>query len=206
MKNYSLSAKINNLKYSSLYYVKKNKTKLFVLLFIFIFALITGILTVTKYLEMGSLSKDFLLFDYVDNDFKEFSSLLNRFLSASFILLVISLSSLTIILLPISLLVWIYRSYLIGYNCAILILCYGFNGLITSLIVIIPCQIVLSGLFLVFFCLSLTKLKERKNKCYSGFSVSFFKMFLIFMLLILIISLIEFILLLLFNANVILVI
>lgn len=206
MKNYSFSSKINNFKYSSLYFIKENKIKVFIFSFIFLFALITGIFTITKYLEIGTLSKDYLLFDYVENDFGKFESLFNRFLSGGFVLIVISLCSISIILLPVGLIVWIYRAYLIGYNCTILIICYGLNGILTALIVILPCQLILSALFLLFFCISLEKLHCRKNKICSCINMNLFKIILLFLLLIFIISLLEFLLLLLFNANVILVI
>ena len=206
MKNYSFNSKINNLKYHCLYFIKQNKLKIFIFIFIFVFALITGIFTITKYLEMGSLSKDYLLFDYVDSDFDKFSSLFNRFLSGSFVLIVISLCSLSSVLIPISLMVWIYRAYLIGYNCTILIICYGFNGILTALIVILPCQLLFSLLFLIFFCISIEKLRCRKNKTCSCSNVNMFKILIIFLILLFIISSVEFLLLLLFNANVILVI
>ena len=126
-------------------------------------------------------------------------------LSHIVVIAVISLGSLSIFLLPISYLLFIYRGYLIGFNCTLLIVLFGFSGMFTSIVIIIPCQIALTFLFIVYFCLMIDRAIQRKRFGYCE-KPKFLKLFFVMLIILILLNLIETLLLILLNARTILII
>ena len=125
---------------------------------------------------------------------ESFSSLLYRFLSFLLILIILCLLSKCKWLMPIALVLVLYRAYLLGINIAILLSCYGLSGIIVA-IIYFPIDLCLI-LCLVFCYLSLMRGCENYFKNQKQF-------LLICILIILLGNFLLFLLLTLFSPNII---
>ena len=134
----------------------------------------------------------------------QFAGVWERFRSVLVNVMLITVASLYVLLIPIGYVVLAYRAYLLGFNIAILICLFGVSGAITSILVILPCQLLLLAVLSVFFCvmISIMDAKKRFGRC--GQSV--FKVLILFLSVLFVICVVEAILLGVFSANTILVI
>ena len=134
----------------------------------------------------------------------EFASVWERFRSVLINVLLITVSSLYVLLIPIGFVVVAYRAYLLGFNIAILICLFGVSGAITSILVILPCQLMLLAVLSVYFCMMISIIDSKKR--YGRCSQSILKVLILFLIVLLLICIIEAILLGIFSASTILVI
>ena len=142
---------------------------------------------------------------YANGNVFSFNVFFSRMLSYIIVIGAISLCSLSVFLLPISYLLFIYRGYLIGFNATLLIIIFGFSGMFTSIVIIIPCQIAFTFLFMIYFCIMINRAIQRKHFGYCE-KPKFLKLFFITMLILLLFNLIETMLLILLNAKTIFII
>ena len=142
---------------------------------------------------------------YANGNVFSFNVFFSRMLSYIIVIGAISLCSLSVFLLPISYFLFIYRGYLIGFNATLLIIIFGFSGMFTSIVIIIPCQIAFTFLFMIYFCIMINRAVQRKHFGYCE-KPKFLKLFFITMLILLILNLIETMLLILLNAKTIFII
>lgn len=196
--------KTSNFKYSILAGFKQNKFLFIFSAFIAVLGLITGIFVALKCgITIATLS-DYNLNVYTCENVASFAMFVSRLISCFCILLILSISSLYVLLIPIGFLIIGYRSYLIGFNCALLVCLFGISGAITSIVVILPCQLVLTLTFIIYFVLMINRAEQKKK--FGHTCISFWKLFFVFSAILFFICLVETFLLLIFNANTILVI
>ncbi len=205
MQTYSRINKISNVRYGVIGFFRQNKIKIFVLLFLTILGIFTGVFTALKSGVSLYNFQDCNLSIYADASIFSFDIFFTRMLSHVCVLVVISFSSLSVFLLPISYLLFIYRAYLIGLNCSLLIILFGFSGIFTSIVIIIPCQIAITFVFIVYFCIMINRAVQKRHFGYCE-KPKFLKIFFITLLILVILNLIETLLLILLNAKTILVI
>ena len=205
MQAYSRINRISNIRYGLIGFFRQNKLKLFVLIFLAILGILTGVFTALKCGVDISNAQGYNLTIYANGNVFSFNVFFSRMLSYIIVIGAISLCSLSVFLLPISYLLFIYRGYLIGFNATLLIIIFGFSGMFTSIVIIIPCQIAFTFLFMIYFCIMINRAIQRKHFGYCE-KPKFLKLFFITMLILLILNLIETMLLILLNAKTIFII
>lgn len=182
-----------------------SKTKIIITLFILFVSLVTGIILAIQYnsdLSMHLL-KDFGIVEFVGSGVT--TTFFSRLLSIILVMLLLFGCSFTPFFTPLAILLLAFRTYLLGFNFCLMLITYGLSGIIISIFVILPCQIILIlALTLYFFMLNKCTCDHR---CYGGGGAGDrLKTSLILLLIMALVCLCETILLLVFNANVIIVI
>ena len=107
-------------------------------------------------------------------------------------------------MLPLGFVVVAYRAYLVGFNVALMVCLFGVGGAIWGIIVVVPCQILLLVLEILFFA-AMVKNADCKKK-YGRPCCSFPKWLLLCLGAAFLLCLAEAILLCVFSATAILVI
>lgn len=176
------------------------KVRLIITYFLMLIGIFFGIFLAVRLNNQGILDKagDYGYISFSIVKISSFSSFLWRFISVALIAGMLMLFSLSIFLYPIGQIVLLYRAYLIGLNIVIIILLGGFGGLFTGLLIILPCQLINLAILSTFFCIYT---KNRRSDLRERL-----KIFGITLLLLLIMDIVESLLLLVFGANIILVI
>ncbi len=205
MQTYSRLNKISNIKYNLVGFFRYNKIKILILIFVALLGIFTGIFTAFKSGISISNFQGYNLYIYADGSVFSFDVFFYRMLSHITVLVVISISSFSIFLLPLSYILFFYRAYLIGLNCSFLIILFGFSGIFTSVVVIIPCQLVITFIFIIYFCIMIDRAVEKRKFGFCN-KPKFLKIFFITLLILTLLNLIETILLILLNARTIFVI
>ena len=207
MINYNKVAKFSNFKYGCIYFYNKNKYKSIILVFILVLFLVTGVFTALKVSDLEKALKlvEFSFESMVDGDIYTFSFFIKRFASFSLVLglLVLCASNKFTYILGYVLLG--YRAFLLSLNCVLIIMYMGVGGLIHSIIIIFPCQLLLLMVASVFFLYVSQKFKESKLCGLLNFKSVISSVITAFIFALLI-NIIELLLLLLFKATSILVI
>ncbi len=202
-KSYKKQTFFSELKYFLLDCLSASKMKLIISSFILFVSLVLGIILAVKYNSSASINilHDYGIVDFVGSGIT--TSFFSRLLSIILVMLLLFGCSFTPFLTPLAILILAFRSYLLGFNFCLMLITYGVSGIIISIFVILPCQILLV-LLLTFYFYSLNKC-SCDRRCYGGGGERF-KIILIFLLVMAIVCLLETLLLLIFNANVIIVI
>jgi hypothetical protein len=183
--------------------LKKNKIKAIVLGAFVLTAFLTGIIVAVKTKsDYGTASG----LGIIDSRGGLTSSFFTRIFSALFVFLILFGCSFRSYLLPVAAILLCYRSYLLGLNVTLIIVLYGLSGALVSILVALPCQLLMLAILYLFYILMCQTNKECK--CFGQSKTSFQKMkiFLLAILLIFVLCLIESVLLTLFSAKIILVI
>ena len=205
MNSAHLSSKFSNLRFSIKHFFRNNQIKLYILLAVALFGIFTGIFTAVKLGVTTTTVQGYGLTIFANGKIFSFDIFFSRMLSHIIMIAVLSVASLNVFALPLGHIFIIYRTYLIGFNCTLLITSYSLVGVVTSIVVIIPIQLAVLCVSFVFYCLLMDRAIEKKRfgVCHGP---KYLKLFLIFLLILTILNLIETLLLILLSATVILVI
>ena len=207
MKKPKFSSGFYNLKFSFIEFLTNNKTKIIVCCMFCLIGILTGIFTAVKLQSAGDtdILESFNVI-YKIEDFENFSanffSRLLSYLLVSVLLLVFSLNPF------LSLFGWCllaYRSFLISLNCVSFIFIFSFNGILKSILIIFPCQLLMIVTLMIFFCYMCNVFyQNKKYGCGKGNNV--IMPILICNIILTVLNLVETLLLFIFRSNVILVI
>lgn len=207
MKNVSFSRRWMGVRYKLFEVFKDNrKTTLFFIL-IAIVGIFTGIFTAVKYSQGFTLIdfNDFSLSSYLNGNLGTSSLFYSRLFSSCVVSLMIFVSSSSIFLIPVNIFVVVYRAYLLSLNATIIIIFNGLGGILCTIFIVVPCQLISLFLIIMFcaYAFKFSYIKKRYGIC-NDFKI--WHKFLIFFTLLLIINLIETLLLYIFSSKIILVI
>jgi len=201
MKSYALLCKVSNIKYSFIANLKKNKILYIISLFLALLGFLTGIFVAIKSgITLATLS-DYNLCVYSSSQLSSFSYFFTRLLSYTSFLVILSICSLSIYLLPVGFILIAYRTYLAGFNCCLLILLFGVSGAITSILIILPFQLIITLTFIIYFVLVINRAEQKRK--FGSSDISFKKLFGWFFVFLTILNLIETLLLIFLNADII---
>ena len=183
---------------------KQNKLKLIISGCVLIVSLLTGIIIAIKYYNASYCLSDYGLVNF--NGGLISSSFFTRFFSMLLIMLLLFLCSFTSWTFPLAILILAYRTYLLGLNLTLMFILFGIPGMVVSLIIALPCQLLILGILLIYFILLYNN--NCSCKCYGGKGVwnNRIKITLIILLLLFLCNFGETLLLVIFNVKVILVI
>lgn len=185
--------------------VKESKLKTIVLTAIVLIAFLTGIIVAIKTKASYDNLNNFGVVCFQKGGVVN-SSFFTRLLSMLLVMLICFGCSFTDYLFPLSILFLSYRGYLLGVNISLIIAVNGLGGVVTAILVVLPCQLlalaVLSGFYILMS-------KTRKDfRAFGGCRVPNQKLKILVLTLIILfaICLIEALLLAIFSPRVILVI
>ena len=114
--------------------------------------IVVGLITGFRYsadMKLEHLS-DALLLKFIERDISIVSLFFTRFFIALGLFVLIWLSNLKPWLCFITPIIIIYRAFLIGLNCAVLIVLFKLGGIINVLVVYIPTQIIMLGCLIIW--------------------------------------------------------
>jgi len=193
---------ISNFSYSFKNLFLQAKIRIIITSILIILGIFIGIFVAIRLKHEGLLENaaNYGFIDFSIIKISSFSSFIWRFLSVIIITLLLTIFSLTIFVYPIAEIVLVYRAYLIGFNISIIIISSGLGGLFTSILILLPCQILSLAILGLYFCIFSKQAREgcsKKDK---------FKFISICLLFLLIVDIVESLLLVMFGANIILVI
>lgn len=205
MKIARASRKFSGIKYKLWENFRENKKTTLILILVASLGIFTGLFTAIRYAQGASLIafNDFSISRYLSGELGTWSLFFSRIFSSTVVILIISISSLSIFLMPLSFIVIGYRSYLIGLNCSLIIILNGLSGIISCLLIILPCQ--LAGLLALSIFSSYSCKKSCMKKRYGNCNFKLWNKLLIIFLLLILICAIETLLLYLFSSKIILV-
>lgn len=185
--------------------LKEKKIAMLVFFTFMLIAFITGIIVATKTSNSYTINDNFGVVNINSNSVSA-STFFTRLFSMLLITLLLFGCSYTKFLSPIALLLLVYRSYLLGLYLCLMIALYGISGVIVSIIVAFPCQI-LSLIIMAIFYITMAK-TLRENQCHGIYKTpkQKSKLLVLSLLLLLSICLCEELLLVIFSAKIILVI
>lgn len=207
MKSSRIGKSFYTLKYSLIEFCAKNKTKIIICLLFCFIGLLTGIFTAAKIFKLDDkdMFESFNL-TYKLSDLENFSSnFFSRLISYELVNVLLLIFSIFPMLNIFGWCLLAYRCFLISMNCVMIILFFSFNGIIKSLLIILPCQIIMIIVLMTFFCFMCDYFKKSKHYKSRNIKKILTPLFVAFVLLT-IINCIETLLLFIFRSNVILVI
>ena len=185
--------------------IKSCKIKFFAIAIALLIALLTGIIVAIRTHKSIFVNDNFGVVDISSNQVSP-STFFTRLLSMLVMFLLLFGCSTTKYLFPVSLIFLAYRSYLLGLNACLMIVVYGFSGVVISVIVALPCQLLVLATLCIFYIL----MSKTFNDCRCFGSCSTprqkTKIALTTLIILILLCIIESLLLLLFSAKIILVI
>ena len=185
--------------------VKQCKIKTIIILTVTIIALITGIIVGVRVQNNYNTINNFGVVDISENGVVA-STFFTRLLSIMVVFLILLASSFNNYTFVIGIIFLGYRAYLLGLNICIMVVVYGFSGIVVSIIVAFPCQLIILAILGLFFILMSKTFCDYR--AFGGCKIpkQKTKVVLTTLCLLLLFCLVETILLALFSAKVILVI
>ena len=204
-KSYKGQSFFCELKYSLFDCLKQNKIKVIISLCVLLISLLTGIIIAVKYYD----TSNFVLSGYGIADFSKgmiSSSFFSRFFSMLLVLLLLFACSFTPWTFPLAIFILAYRTYLLGLNLTLMFILFGVPGIVVSLIIALPCQLIVLFVLLFSYILLYNNSCTCKRFGSAGQANQKFKILLFALLLLLVCNLFESLILVIFNVNVILVI
>lgn len=206
MRNGKFGVSTSGLKYSFSEGFRNNKKTCFLLIIVAFIGILTGVFTAINYCNGATLINfnDFSLCRYLSGELGTLELFFSRFLSYTGVILIVSISSFTVFLIPINFFLIGYRGYLLSLNVSIMVILYGVGGIMTGLLIILPCQLLQLVVIAIYICLANNKAitKKRYGTCNNKLIDKFF----IVLIALTIINLAETLLLTLFSSRIILVI
>ena len=179
--------------------LKESKLKLIILAALTIIALLTGIIVACK---TGRGYEDIDKFDLLNFGFGFWGRLFSMLLVA----LICFGCSFCPFLFPIALIFLAYRGFLLGLDLTLIIICNTFSGIVVSILVILPCQLIaLAVMVLMYVLLCKT---QKDFKCFGGGKVVHqrLKVLLLALGVLIAVCLVESLLFTLLSPNVILIV
>lgn len=191
-------------------YIRKHKILLIVLSFVALVSVLTGVFTAIKNADNYSSVwfDNYNIMNFYNSKIGTWELFFNRFGSYLICLGIVFASSFNVFLSPFSVVVLVIRSYLVGLNCCFMFLLFGLSGMLTTIIIILPIQLI-NVLLLIAFC-SLMFVRARNKQKYGSYCIGGekkpFVLFLIFLVLFTLVNVVETLLLFIFSSKIILVI
>ena len=185
--------------------IKACKLKTIIIIIFTTIALITGIIVAIRTKDSYNISNNFGVVDVSSNGVNS-STFFTRLLSMLLVFAICLGSSYNNYTFVIGLIFLSYRAYLLGLNLCLMIVFYGFSGVVVSVIVAFPCQLLTLAVLAVFFIIMSRTFCDQRNFGGCHMPKQKTKVIISTLICLLLLCLIETILLALFSAKVILVI
>ncbi len=191
---------IANFSISCKSYMKECRIRLTVSYILLLIAFFLGVFMAIRLNNNNLLERaeDFGYLSFSLSNIASFSTFFWRIISILILLVLIYFLTLTPFLYLVAKVVLLYRSYLLGLNVILIIITNGFGGFFTTVFIILPLQVIMLGVLSTYFCVmsknSKTCFREKRKTILTTAGVLFA------------LCILESLLLMIFGANVILVI
>lgn len=185
--------------------IKECKIKTIIILVVSIITLITGIIVAIRTHDSYNIQNSYGVVDLSSNDIST-STFFTRLLSMLLVFLILLGSSYNKYTFVIGFIFLGYRAYLLGLNLCLMIIFYGFSGVIVSVIVAFPCQLITLAILGVFFIMMSKTFCDYRAFGGCRIPKQKTKIILATLILLLLVCILESLLLTLFSAKIILVI
>ena len=206
IKSYKSRSLFENLKFSFGDAVKKNKWKLILSVLLAVAVIVFGVVIAVKTDLNDALKtlQDISIKNFQNGIVGSAGAFFARFFSLLFNVLLLVVFSFSGYMFPLAEILFAYRGYLFGVNFALIFVFYGFGSAISAIVVILPVQLVIMFVLIMFYLLLFQMNTDNKKYGYCGGNRVLFVVIVVLLLLLL--DLVETLLLLLLNGKVILVI
>jgi len=184
--------------------IKESKLKVVITSILLLIALLTGIIIALRTHSFYKVGENYGVVDVTSGGLT--TTFFARLFSMLLVGAIVFGCSFIHYLYPLAMIFLCYRAYLLGLNIALMLILYGLPGIVVSLIVALPCQLIALVVLTLFYLLMCQSVKDFKR--FGGCRTPSQKMkILIFTLIILLtICILESLLLWIFSAKIILVI
>ena len=185
--------------------VKDCKLRLIIISSLCLILILTGLIVAIKTSSNYNINDNFGVVNISSNEISN-STFFLRLLSLLFIFAILLGCSFFKYLSPIALIFLLYRSYLLGLNLTLMVVLYGISGVVISIIIVLPCQLLMLASLILFYCILAKTNSDLKR--YGGCKYPRQRMRVIAVagMVLLTLCLCESLLLIIFNAKIILVI
>lgn len=202
----NFSSQMSNFKYSFIDGISRNKKTCFFLFIVALIGILTGVFTAINYCNGATLVSfsNFSLNKFLSGQLGTLELFFSRFVSNLCVVGIVTVTSISVYIIPINFFLIAYRGYLLSLNVSIMVILYGVGGILTGLLVVLPCQLIALFIIGVYICISNSRAYSKK--CYGTPQGKLFSKLIIVLIALALIDLIETLLLLLFSSRVILVI
>ena len=207
MRTNNFAYKITSFKYNTIDFLYKNKVKIYICAFCLILGMFTGIFTAIKMYnsEVTELFEAFNITDSIEKIEALNENFFARMLSYEIVLFLLFIFSQSQFISTFGYCLITYRMFLVSINCVVLVIVYTFGGILKSLLIIFPCQILMLIILCLYFCYNNYTTCHRKKYKIIKITDCIYP-FVIASLLLTLLNIIESLLLFVFKSNVILVI
>lgn len=204
--NYKSGSKWASIKYAVSDFFNKNKWLIIVLGALLLLALLTGVFTAIKLYNLDNDMdlEEYSMYTLIDGSIYSFKYLLLRLLSCFIVLGLLYVFSLTKYLYVFGFALVVYRAFLITLNVTLIVIRLGISGVLTSLLIILPCQVACVAILALLFVLLMLMTKSKKECSYIPHETS--NAFVVLLLAMVLVCVVEAILLLIFRPTTILII
>lgn len=160
--SYNMTSKNKNRQFGRIFspltqMLKESKLKLIIFGVICFIALLTGIIVAIKTCHSLENLENYNLLDFGFGFW-------GRLLSMLFVALICFGCSFLPWLFPVAIIFLAYRAYLLGVSLAWIIICNNFMGVVFSLFVILPCQLLVLGIIIIMYVLLCKARRECAGK------------------------------------------
>lgn len=187
-------------------FFKKNKLIIILLIFVILISLLTGIFTSIKlYNADNDIDlEDFSMYAMIDGGVYSFKYFILRFVSCLIMAGLLFVCSFNLFLNILGICLIVYRSFLVTLNCTFIIIKMGLGGILSSILIVLPIQILLIALLSLMFIIYINMSKDKKL-C-GSYDNNYKKLLLILLISMLLLDIVEITLLLIFKPTTILII
>lgn len=184
--------------------LKECKLKVIITAILLVVAILTGIIVAARTHTHYQIGENYGVVDVSSGGLT--TTFFARLFSMLLIAVIVFGCSYLPFLFPLAMIFLCYRAYLLGLNITLMIILYGLPGVVVSLIVALPCQLIALLLLTIFYLLMAQTTKDFK--CFGGTRTPSqrMKIIIITLIMLLAICVVESILLWIFSAKIILVI
>ena len=207
MKSKNFAYKFSTIKYQTIDFLYKHKIKIYICAFCLFLGILTGVFTAIKMYNSDATE----LFDAfnITNSIEEIENFnenfFGRMLSYEIVSFLIFIFSQASILSVFGYCLITYRAFLMSINCVMLVVVYSFGGILKSILIILPCQLLILVIMSLYFCYNNFLACDRRK--YKNIKAKdFLQPFIIVSVLLTIVNIVETTLLFVFKSNIILVI
>ena len=160
--SWRLNRKAMNLKYALLGFFRESKVLILLFCVISAIGILTGVLVAIKSgITLANIGDYGICISKCGNTIA-FATVWERFFSVTINFAIIFVASLSVFVLPLGFVVVAYRAYLVGFNVALMVCLFGVGGAISGIIVVVPCQILLLAIE-ILFCVAMVKNADCKK-------------------------------------------
>ena len=184
---------------------KDCKFRLIIISTLCLILILTGLIVAIKTSSNYNVNDNFGVVDISSNEVSN-STFFLRLFSIILIFGILLGCSFSKYLSPIALIFLLYRSYLLGLNLTLMVIVYGISGVVVSIIIVLPCQLLILASLILFY-----SILSKTNCDIKGFGGCKYpkqraRVIVIAGIVLLALCLCESLLLVIFNAKIILVI